>query len=321
MVSGTADRFVVGIDLGATNYRVAVAAGEMVLERTIRQTPDGPTGRAVTDELIDTIDEVLASADRSRESIDGIGVGSIGPLDAESGVVINPPNLPGSIEGIPLAGPLGDAIGAPVRVENDAIAALVAERGAMDDPPHNMAYVTFSTGVGAGIAVDGNVLRGWGGNAAEVGHFVVDPEDGRPCGCGRDGHWEAYAGGDNIPDYARSLGRSFEGETDLPLEDGDFTAADIFDRAGDDVLADILIHRLGRWNAIGLATLTHAYAPELISIGGAVALENPELVIEPIRDRLPPLITTRVPELRATPLGHDAVLEGGLELARQVAGD
>lgn len=312
---------VVGIDLGATNYRVAVASDGTILERVTRQTPDAPTGRAVTDTLLETIDEVLEGANRSWESIIGIGVGSIGPLDAESGVVINPPNLSGSIEGIPLAGPLKDAIGAPVRVENDAIAALVAERAHMEEPPPNMAYLTFSTGVGAGIAVDGHVLRGWGGNAAEVGHFVVDPDDGRPCGCGREGHWEAYAGGDNIPAYARSLGDTFEGETDLPLNDGDFTAEDVFDLAGDDILSDILIHRLGRWNAIGLATLTHAYAPELVSIGGAVALENPELVIEPIRDRLPPLVTTRVPELRATPLGHDAVLEGGLELARQVAGD
>lgn len=315
------DGIVVGIDLGATNYRVAVARNDSTIERLKRPTPDVPTGRAVIDEVIESIDEILALADLSRDAVAGIGVGSIGPLDAESGVVIAPPNLSGSIEGIPLAGPLRDAIGVPVRVENDAIAALVAERAAMDDPPPNMAYVTFSTGVGAGIAVDGTVLRGWGGNAAEVGHFVVDPDDGRTCGCGRDGHWEAYAGGDNIPSYTRSLGDSFEGETDLPLDGSEFSAADVFDSAGEDVLADIVIHRLARWNAIGLATVTHAYAPELISIGGAVALENPELVIEPIRDRLPPLVTTRVPELRATPLGNDAVLDGGLELAREVAAD
>lgn len=320
-MTDTREQTVVGIDLGATNYRVAVASGVDILDRVQYQTPAAHTGREVTEALVDAVDEVLAGAGLDREAVAGVGVGSIGPLDTESGVVIDPPNLSPSIEGIPLAGPLGDAMGAPVRVENDAIAALLAERAQMDDPPPNMAYVTFSTGVGAGVAVDGHVLRGWGGNAAEVGHFVLEPDDGRPCGCGRDGHWEAYAGGNNLPDYARSLRDAFEGDTELALGEDSFAAEDVFAMAGEDVLADILIHRLGRWNAQGLATLVHAYAPELISIGGAVALENPALVIEPIRDRLPPLVTTRVPELRATPLGHDAVLEGGLELARLVASD
>jgi glucokinase len=306
---------VVGIDLGATNYRVAVATAEGIATRRKRPTPRPHTGREITDTLIETIDAVLDEADVPLGSIAGVGIGSIGPLDDESGTVIDPPNLPDAIEGIPLAGPIGDHVDAPVRVANDAIAGLVAERAAMDEPPANMAYVTFSTGVGAGIAVDGEVLRGWGGNAAEVGHFVVDPEGTATCGCGRQGHWEAYAGGDNIPAYARSLSESFEGETDLPLDSEAFSAADVFEWAGDDVLADILIHRLGRWNALGLANLVHAYAPELVSIGGAVALENEPLVLDPIRDRLPDLVATRVPEIRPTPLGHDAVLEGGIALA------
>jgi glucokinase len=310
----------VGIDLGATNYRVAVARGDSIVERITRQTPQAHTGQEITDALLDTVDGVLADADVDQSALDGAGVGSIGPLDADGGVVIDPPNLPDSIEGIPLAGPLRDHLGVPVSVENDAIAALLAERASMEDPPADMAYVTFSTGVGAGVAVDGHVLRGWGGNAAEVGHFVLDPESELECGCGRPGHWEAFAGGNNIPDHARSLTDFFEGETDLPLDSPDFTAADVFDAAGDDVLADILVHRLERWNALGLANLTHAFAPERISIGGAVALRNPRLVIDPLRDRLPDLVTTRVPEIRETPLGEDAVLRGGLELARQAAG-
>lgn len=310
---------VIGIDLGATNYRVAVATHEGIQHRLKRPTPQAHTGQEITDTLIEAIDEVLEESDLGGSAVAGIGIGSIGPLDAEAGVVIDPPNLPDSIEGIPLAGPIGDHLGVPVRVANDAIAGLVAERATMDDPPENMAYVTFSTGVGAGVAVDDRVLRGWGGNAAEVGHLVVEPEGGQPCGCGGEGHWEAYAGGDNIPGYARSLRDEFDGETELQLDSASFSAADVFERAGSDVLADIVIHRLGRWNAVGLANLVHAFAPELVSIGGAVALENADVVIDPIRDRLPPLVTTRVPEIRATPLGHDAVLEGGIALAREAA--
>ena len=191
----------------------------------------------------------------------------------------------------------------------------------MDDPPDDMVYLTLSTGIGAGVAVDGQVLRGWGGNVGEVGHFVVDPEGDRTCGCGRAGHWEAYAAGANVPDYARSLAEEFQGETDLPLDADDFTAEDFFELAGSDVFADLLVHRIARWNAQGIANLIHAFAPSIVSIGGSVALENPDLVIDPIRDRLPPLITTRVPEIRETPLGNDAVLDGALELARGLAED
>lgn len=308
---------IVAVDLGATTLAVAaVRNGEIVARETVK-TPKGPTGQAVTDTILETVDAALDTAGIDASDVEGVGVGSIGPLDAAAGVVISPPNLSSDIEGIPLAGPLGDHLDAPVDVENDAIAGLIGERAQETDPPENMAYVTLSTGIGAGVAVDGRVLRGWGGNAAEVGHFVLDPEGTVTCGCGRDGHWEAFAGGANIPRYARSLTDEFEGETDLPLEDPDFDAKDVFSLAGEDVLADIVIHRLERWNALGIANLIHAYAPEIVSIGGSVALHNTELVIDPLRERLPPLITSRVPEIRETPLGADAVLHGAIELGRR----
>lgn len=318
-IDATGPAPLVGIDLGATNYRVAVADDDGLLARQKRPTPPAHTGQEITDTLIETTEALLDEAGFDLADLEAVGIGSIGPLDTEAGVVIAPPNLSDSIEGIPLAGPFTDHFGVPVSVENDAIAALVAERAEAEDPPPNMAYLTVSTGVGAGVAVDGHVLKGWGGNAAEVGHFVLDRESDLECGCGRTGHWEAFAGGNNIPDYARALAEDFEGETDLPVHEDAFTAADVFAFTGEDVLADIIVHRLERWNALGLANLTHAFAPELISIGGAVALENRELVVDPLRDRLPDLVTTRVPELRVTPLGEDAVLLGGVALARSAA--
>ena len=310
---------IVAIDLGATNLMVGVARdGEIVSRRTV-PTPKGPSGQAVTNAVLETVDSVLQTTGFESADVTGVGVGTIGPLDTEAGVVVGPPNLSEDIEGVPLAGPLGDHFDAPVDIENDAIAGLIGERAHEPDPPENMAYLTLSTGIGAGVAVDGVVLRGWGGNAAEVGHFVIDSGREVTCGCGRDGHWEAYGGGVNIPTYARSLTDEFEGQTDLPLDDPDFDAKDVFDRAGNDVLADIVIHRLERWNALGLANLVHAYAPEVVSVGGSVALKNPELVIDPLRERLPPLVTTRVPEIRETPLGADAVLCGAVELGRRAS--
>lgn len=313
------DTTVAGIDLGATNLRVAIASNDEILSRKRRPTPPGPTGEDVTAAVLETLDDALDQANLDTGSLDGVGVGSIGPLDLENGVVVDSPNLPESVTAVRLVDPLADHTGAPVRIENDAIAGVIGERAEADDPPDNLVYLTFSTGIGAGIAVDGRVLHGWGDNVGEIGHLVLDPDGERTCGCGRNGHWEAYASGSNIPGYARELAEEFDGDTSLPLAEESFSAADVFAQAGEDVLADMVIHRMSRWNAIGVANIVSAYAPEVVSIGGTVALENPELVIDPIRERLPPLVITRVPEIHESPLGGEAVLLGALAIGRMAA--
>lgn len=315
-MGSTDTTFVAGIDLGATNLRVAIANGDHIEHRERRRTPQGPTGEAVTEAILETLDAALEATGVDATDLAGVGVGSIGPLDQEGGVIVDPPNLPRSVTGVRLADPIAEHTGASVRVENDAIAGLIGERSAAEDPPDNMVYLTFSTGIGAGVAVDGRVLHGWGDNVGEVGHLVLDPDSDVRCGCGRAGHWEAFASGSNIPDYARYLAESFKGDTDLPVHDAAFSAADVFAAAGEDVLADMVIHRMSRWNARGVANIVSAFAPELVSIGGTVALENPDLLVDPIRDRLPPLLITRVPEIRTTPLEGDAVLYGALAIAR-----
>ncbi|MFB6153353.1 MAG: ROK family protein [Halodesulfurarchaeum sp.] len=312
---------VLGIDLDATTIRVGVSRGSEIGTRLERPTPDGPTGDAVTEAILDAVGDVTTEADLDPGDISGIGVGSIGPIDHEAGVVIGPGKLPRSIEGIRLAGPLGNEYGGPVSVDTRGRAALVGERAAASDPPADMAFLALASDLDAGVAVDGTVLQGWGSNAGSVSHFQVVEDGGMMCGCGREGHWAAYAAGANIPAYARSLTDEFPGSSDLPLDEGTVSAHDIFERAGEDVLADVTIHRLGRWNAAGLADLVHAFGPSLVSIGGELALEYPDLVVDPIRERLPDRVSTRVPEIRETPMGADAVLEGAMALGRAVAGD
>jgi len=225
------------------------------------------------------------------------------------------------VDRIRLREPLSEELaGGPVYVHNDATAGVIGERFFADATPDDLVYLTISTGVGAGICVDGHVLSGRNGNAGEVGHTVIDPAGRRTCGCGREGHWEAYCSGENVPDYARELRSDrFEDnaldDTALPLDDPGFSAADVFVRAGEDPLADHVIERLAQWNAIGVANLVHAYAPEVVAIGGAVALRNPTHVVDPIRERLEPLVVTDVPEVRAATLGEDVVLLGAVASA------
>ncbi|HET7322772.1 MAG TPA: ROK family protein, partial [Halococcus sp.] len=92
-------------------------------------------------------------------------------------------------------------------------------------------------------------------------------------------------------------------------------AADVFAYAGEDDFADQVIDRLAEWNALGVSNLVHAYAPLVVSVGGAVALNNEKLVVDPIRERLDELVMINVPEVRLTALGDDVVVEGALASA------
>jgi len=304
-----------GVDLGATTIRAVVGdrAGQVAgSHRTA--TPRGSTGIAVTEAVLTAVREACADAGVDPAAIVAAGIGAIGPLDRDEGDVVDPANLPG-VDRIPLVGPLHSLLSTDrITLHNDATAGAIGERFFGDGVDH-LVYLTLSTGIGAGAVVDGHVLEGWRGNAAEVGHVTLDP-DGRPCGCGGTGHWEAYGGGANIPGYARDL---YDGEaTDLPVDDANaaLDAAAVFDAdaAGDDFAARV-VDRIGRWNALGVAMVVHAYAPRVVAVGGGVARNNPGRVLGPIRERLPDHVATTVPEVRLADEDGGAVVRGALASA------
>jgi glucokinase len=323
-----------GVDLGATHLRAVVAeAGAdapanadvsgpdavSIVGRARRSTPQGPTGEAVTAGVLDCLRNACVDAGVDPTDLAGVGIGSIGPLDADAGDVVRPPNLAGDVDRVRLVGPIADLTGRSpgdrVVLHNDTIAAIVGERELLEDTPENAVYLTISSGIGAGVCVDGTVLSGWKGNAGEVGHVTVDSAGRLTCGCGKPGHWEAYCSGDNLPEFARLLHEEERTATSLPLAADDFAAPDVFAHAPDDPFAALVVDRVADLNALGVATIAHAYAPEVVSIGGSVALENETLVIDAIRDRLDDLVITNVPEVRPTPLGEDVVVKGALASA------
>ena len=303
-----------GIDLGATNVRAVVGDDDgTVLGRDRRPTPQGPSGIAVTEAVLDAVRAACEAADVDHGDVAAAGVGSVGPLDLAAGTVEGPANLPDGVGTIPLTGPLEELVGGPVHLHNDTAAGVIGERFHAERNPDDMAYLTISSGIGAGVCVDGNVLSGWDGNAGELGHVTLDPDGAMTCGCGGRGHWEAYCSGSSVPRYARHL---HDGEpTELPLSSSEFDAADVFVAAGDDPLADRVLERVAEWNALGVATLVDAYAPIVVYVGGAVATGNPEVVVGELRERVPERVFSNVPEIRLTTLGDDVVLQGALASA------
>ena len=309
--------YFVGVDLGATNVRAAVADGDgTIVASDKRPTPRGPTGIQVTEAVLDAIRAACESAGVAPDDVAAAGIGSIGPLDLADGVVNGPANLPDSVGTVPLVGPVSKLVDTDdVYLHNDTVAGVIGERYHADRNPDDMAYVTISSGIGAGVAVDGEVLEGWDGNAGELGHMVVDPQGRRTCGCGRDGHWEAYCSGENIPEYAQMLAADGDVDTALPLEDAEFSAKHVFEHADDDEFAAYVVDQVGFWNAVGITNLVQAYAPLVVYVGGAVALNNPEKVLDPVREHLETAVFNNVPELRLTSLGDDVVLRGAIASA------
>jgi glucokinase len=191
----------------------------------------------------------------------------------------------------------------------------------------NVVYITLSTGLGGGAVVDGRLLLGKDGNAAEVGHLTIDPESPLVCGCGCKGHWEAYCSGRNIPNFARLIigEERVEGKLISEISDGELskiTAENLFEAAyRGDRTARHIVSRIGEVNAVGFANVVNVFDPELLTVGGSIAIKNQGLVLKPVLDNIESHLINRCPDIMITPLGLDTVLYGALSLALKRASD
>lgn len=311
--------YYLGIDIGATSLSAVVATEELDgIGRATNRTPDGSSEVTILEELLRTVEAACETGGVDPTEISAAGIGSIGPLDQDAGAIVETVNVSGTDSRIQLVQPLRTVLGTDrISLRNDAICGVIGERYVAESETENMVYLTMSTGIGAGVVVDGNVIFGSDGNAGEVGHMTIDPAGTMNCQCGAAGHWEAYCSGANIPHYAAHLRREEAIETELRSNEAGFTAKDVFDSVGEDDLATRVVERVGRWNTIGFANVVQAFAPTATAVGGAVALDNPDLVLDPIRQRISEHVMLDVPEIRLAELGEDVVLMGALLLARR----
>jgi glucokinase len=262
-----------GLDLGATNLKWAILTrpeGEWttVARDQVRTRVDGDHA-ALPATVVAQLADVAAGAVDVWGAVATVGIGVPGLYDPVAGTTRFLVNLPGPWAGQPVAGPVGEALGVPVHLINDARAFGLAElrlgagRGA-----ESMIGLTLGTGVGGVVAVGGQIIQGHDGTAGEMGHQTIDP-DGPLCGCGNRGCLEAFARADRI---AAACGTATAEEAMERARAGDPAA-----RAG---LAEI-----GRYLGIGIANMIAVLTPDKVVIGGGISA-SADLLLDPIRNEL-----------------------------------
>ena len=299
-----------GIDLGGTKIQtVVVDAGNKVLGEARRPTPSSGGPEDVAREMTECLQEATSQAKLKTGDLGGVGVGSPGDADEETGVVSDARNLPNWIDPFPLAENLSDQLGTPVKIGNDVSVAVQGEfeLGAGKEFK-TVLGVWWGTGVGGGLILDGKQWLGRGA-AGEIGHVVVK-RGGARCTCGRKGCMEAYAGRLAMEIKARKEVKN-GAKTDLfklMEEHGrDRLTSGIWERAlkhGDD-LAITLIDRAVKALGVGIASSVNLLDPEAVIIGGGLGVRFGERYVRRIAARMHPhlFVDDRPPEMRLAALG------------------
>jgi predicted NBD/HSP70 family sugar kinase/biotin operon repressor len=300
----------VGVDIGHGHVRVAVAnlARTVLAERTQQLEVAHDAERTLT-LAAELVRESLAEAGVEGERVLGVGLCLPGPIDRARGVVASGSILPGW-HGVRAADELGDRVGLPVELDNDANLAGIAETlwGGGRGCAH-VVYLKVSTRIGCGLIVDGWIYRGARGIAGEIGHMVVD-ESGPVCYCGSRGCLETIAAGPAIAELLRLRHReqlTLAQVVALAVE-GDPGCQ----RALGDVSAEI---------GIAVGNVCNLLNPERVVVGGTLSLGG-ELVLEPIRQavrRATRQFTTEMTTVAPAELGDRAEVLGALALVMRDA--
>jgi glucokinase len=264
---------IAGIDIGGTTIKIALvrvgSGGEphqVVKSATIDTRPQDP-GELTVRRMADAVRELAAQA---KQTIAGVGVGCPGLINDKTAVVVTSANLP-HFRQLPLGDLLQRELGAPVAVQNDANAAALGEYefGKSARGCRNMVLLTLGTGVGGGVICDGHLLTGADNLAAELGHVKVDfGLDAAPCGCGKNGCIEAYAGMAGIARIARQV----LSKTPSPRITETSSTKHITEAANaGDAAALQILHTVGTYLGRAIETFLGIFNPEKVILAGGAS--------------------------------------------------
>lgn len=315
---------VLALDLGASRIRVAAIAPDgrlLVRDQGLTPGADGPP--AVLEACVDRLRGIVTQLDpASRAGLAGIGISAPGPVDPRTGTLVEPPNIgPGFVD-VPFAAPIEEALGLPARLDRDTnVAALAEQAYGVARGVEDFLYITVSTGIGGAIVAGGDLYGGADGVAGEMGHLPVETAD-IVCLCGTPGHLEGASSGSGIARQAVSAAAAGRAPglaalakrlAPVPLEARHVAEAE---EAGDPDAAAIMERARAAFAAVVIG-LVNVFNPELIVVGGSVALGQGDRWFDPTR-RAVARGAFRIPRERvrivAASLGDDVGLVGAQPL-------
>lgn len=316
------DGSIIGVDVGGTKVAAGlVDRGGKILSQVRQPMVARGEPEAALKAVTAAIDSLSSEISEANPKFQGIGLCAPGPLDPQAGIVINPPNLP-CWRNFPLAAKVAEIYRVPVKLDNDANAAALAEtRWGAARGFRYVFYATVGTGIGTGIVLDGRIYHGLTGAAGEGGHMTIDYR-GPVCGCGKHGCIEAFAAGPAIGARARTClaGEHSRHSMMLDLAQGkieDVTSETVGRAfaAGDSLAQEILQDTAGFLTA-WLGNVVDLLDPDVLVMGGGVAAMLGPFFDE-IKQGLPRWCVnpgaSEIP-LRMAHYGADAGIAGGAAL-------
>ena len=303
---------IVAVDIGGTQIRAAAYPKDDVHPIKIQRTATVAGDADVFERMTSLIDSVWP-----EEQVEAISVAAAGPLDPETGIIIDTPNIPGWKD-FPLRGKLEEHFHVPIYVGNDANLAAVGEwRYGAGQGHHHVLYLTISTGIGGGVISNDRLLEGAHGMAAELGHIVV-LSDGPLCSCGVRGHLEAVASGPAIARYISeqiAMGRSSRLASSPNLSAREAAEAA---RLGDELAVEAF-QRAGTYIGQAVAGFLHIFNPSIVIFGGGVS-QSGAILFDPLREAMQRSIMAPAYldnlEIAIARLGDDVGMLGALAQAR-----
>jgi predicted NBD/HSP70 family sugar kinase len=297
---------IVGINFRHDEIQMVVAdvSYEILAERRKRFDVDHD-GRGAIEAAVQLVSEALAEAEVSFESVVGMGMALSAPIERATGALSSPDILPGW-RGLHPATVMSERLGMKVHIDNDAnLGALAEARFGAGRGVRGLAFVMLSSGVGAGLMVDGGIYRGAGGTAGEIGHTIVD-ENGAICHCGNRGCLETQAATTALLDMLR------------PTRTPEFSLEDMLEAARDgDVACRRVLADAGRHVGVAVANLVSLFDPQLVIIGGELVAAG-DVLMRPLREaveRFAIPAAAREVEVVTGELGDRAEVLGALALA------
>ncbi len=318
------DDYVVGVDMGGTKILAAVINGE---GKVVSQSKTATKAKKAPDKVINRIArcirEAIDRAELETSQIRAMGVGSPGPLDPETGIIIFAPNLGWS--NVPLKAKLEADLGIPTFVDNDVNVGTLGESAlGAGQGVKNIVGIFVGTGIGGGIILDGKLFHGASKTAGEVGHIIVKA-NGPRCGCGAFGCLEAVASRTAITRRLQKAILKKGKKSILPKLNGgkldlirSRALAEAVERG--DKLTIKVMQQAGKYLGIGVASIVHFLNPEMIVLGGGVIEAMGESFLELICQAtaeyaLP--TTMEGVQIVMAKLGDNAGVIGASVLARQ----